>query len=504
MKFDIGNNHKKQLQIDRQELRKLGYIQELDRSAGIFSNFALSFSVISILTGLITLYGFSSVGKGGYEFWSWIIVGAFQLVMAFSLGEIASCYPIEGGVYEWTNIIGNNSIGWFNGCISLIGWVACTTGINFGLSEFILEFLGIETSMKVVLFICFIIVLLQTLISFSGIKIITKINNFSVGLHIVGVLAIFILLLTFSDHGIDWQKISMKNAFENFNIVYYIPSLLMTAWTLTAFDASASISEECINPTKTVPYGMIAAVTVSIICGCLILFSLGQNASVLDNMQDVGGKVSLHIITRILGTTVSNFLSIILISAMFSCGLASQTATVRVIYASSRNNALPFSEIWKRVPENYGTPIFSIVLCGVIELILSFIVSVSVGDPTVKNIPANALPIITSLSTVGIYTSYAIVMIFAIFNRKIIARDKGHFYLGKYGFVLNIISFLWATSVAIIMLLFYDINIAKTFLICMFVLLVYYYLHMRKILKYKSKKLSESELLRIEGMRGLE
>jgi len=493
-----------QLKLDREKLRKLGYIQELDRSLGVFSNFALSFSVISILTGLITLYGFNVMEKGAYGFWAWIVVGIFQLFMALSLGEIASCYPIAGGVYQWTNILGNNRMGWFNGWISLIGWSACTTGINYGLAKFLSELFNLNTSITALLIICLIIVALQSSISFWGIKGVAKLNTLSVVIHIVGVLAIFVLLLIFSEPNIDWQVVSIEHAFKDFKLEFFIPALMMGAWTLTAFDASASISEECINPTKTVPYGMILSVFFSIIGGALILFSFAQNSSVLGEMQGTGSSISLNIITKILGPNLASLISIILVSAMFICGLAAQTVTVRIIYAFSRNNGLPFSEIWKKVSRKNNIPIFSIVLCGSIELIISLAVTVIAWDPSAKMIPSNALPIITSLSTAGLYTSYAVVMVLSIVRRKKIKKEKGEFSLGKLGLVINVISLLWAASIAGITLFVYNTFVALIFLIIMTLLTVYYFVYMRTVLKYNYKKLSEGELLRIENMRGME
>lgn len=500
----LSTNEGKQRQIDRDKLRKLGYIQELDRSAGIFSTFAISFSVISVLSGLIILYGFSFHDKGAYGLIPWIIVGFFQLIVAFSLGEIASCYPVAGGIYEWTNILGNRSIGWFNGCISLIGWIACTLGVNFGLGIFILKLIGFRTTVPMTFAACFIIVALQTLIGFSEIKKVIKINYFGVGVHIAGVLAIFILMLIFSDQHVSWQTITTGGNLDNFHISYFISPLLMAAWTLMAFDSSATISEECINPSKTVPYGMIASVAISVICGIMILIGLGSNSYTNLDIKGAGGEVAIQIFTVILGSTMAKFLSVILIMAQFNCGLAAQTVTVRILYAFSRNNGLPFSKIFKIVSEPTGTPIFSILLCGIIQLVTCLGVSLLTVTPSIGIVPADALPIITSISTIGIYMSYAIVMIFSIKKRRKIRRDKGCFYLGKSGIVLNLVTLLWTSIIALIMLFFLNSNVTKTFLGVILILIIYYMVKMRNDLKLERKKLSESELLIIESRRGLE
>lgn len=489
-----------QLKLDRNKLRKLGYIQELDRSLGIFSNFALSFSVISVLTGLIVLYG-----TGVYGFWAWIIVGIFQLILAFSMGEISSCYPIAGGVYQWTNILGNTHLGWFNGWISLIGWAACTTGINYGLAKFIFELLNMDPTIANLLMICFVIVLLQSVISFGGIKRVAKLNNFSVMIHIVGVLAITALLLIFMEDRIDWQLASLNNLAKNFSMVDFIPYLMMAAWTLTAFDGSANISEECINPTKTVPCGMILSVAGSIVGGAMIMFSFAQANFVLGDLQGSGSEFLLRIITMTLGPTMAKLISIILMLAMFFCGLAAQTVTVRIIYGFSRNNGLPFSEIWKRVSLKNNMPIFSIILCGSIQLILSFTVTALSWDASAAALPANALPIITSISTVGLYSSYAVVMTLAILKRGKLHKERGDFYLAGWGLMVRSVSLVWTASVAAVTLfVLYNFMIAKIYFVILCLLAAYYIAYMRPVLKYRYKNLSEVELLTIENMRGIE
>jgi len=503
--LNLIKSRNNQAQEDRQKLRQLGYIQELERSVGVFSNFAISFSVISVLTGLIFLYGSGPGGNGEYELYTWFFVGIFQMFMVFSLAEISSCYPIAGGVYEWTNILGNTTIGWLNGCISLIGWLACTAGINFGLSQFFLQMNGIQTpSILQLMSVCSVIVMLQTLICMMGIKTTTKINNISVGIHIIGVLTIFLLLIVFSGPNITVESLVFTDVVDNMNISTIIPVLLMAAWTLTAFDASASVSEECINPTRTVAYGMILSVIVSIVFGGLLIFGLSQGHAVLGNAGSGVGITSLNIISSIMGPTVSKFISMIIVMAMFTCGLAAQTVTVRIIYAISRNNGLPFSQIWKSVDKHNAMPRYSILLCGALEILLIITALFSEGDISLATISIKALPKITSLSTVGLYLSYGIVLFCAIGRRKKIGADRGTFFMNRIGYGVNFIAFAWSIAIAVTMLVYYNTGFKIVYAVFMLALGLYYWVHMKSKLKYRYEKLSESELLEIENMRGID
>src|SRR5438105_13987820 len=79
---------------DRSQLHRLGYAQELFRSMGGFSNFAISFTIISILAGCLTSYAIAFNQGGPVAItWGWLIVGLFCTVVALALGEIASTYP---------------------------------------------------------------------------------------------------------------------------------------------------------------------------------------------------------------------------------------------------------------------------------------------------------------------------------------------------------------------------------------------------------------------------
>ena len=145
----LRKNDFAQMKKDRDDLRKLGYIQELNRSMGVFSNFAASFAIISILTGLNSLYGYGLEHGGLACIWMVPCVGLCQLAVAGALSEIASLYPVAGGVYKWTTLYSNKTFGWFCGWISLIGWIACVAGADYGFAQFIAAFFNIPLDNKI-------------------------------------------------------------------------------------------------------------------------------------------------------------------------------------------------------------------------------------------------------------------------------------------------------------------------------------------------------------------
>src|SRR6476661_4003618 len=123
---------------DVADLHRLGYAQELFRSMGGFSNFAISFSIISILTGAVILYDYGLAWAGtAAVLIGWPLVTIFVVLIAASMGEIASAYPTAGGLYYWASRMKNKNWGWWTAWLNLIGQFAIVAGINYAAALFI-------------------------------------------------------------------------------------------------------------------------------------------------------------------------------------------------------------------------------------------------------------------------------------------------------------------------------------------------------------------------------
>src|SRR6185312_801316 len=107
---------------DAADLASMGYAQELFRQMGGFSNFAISFSIISILTGAIQLYGYGLQHGGPLVLTlGWWVVSFFTMAVALSMAELASAYPTAGALYHWASFLGGRELGWFTACFNTIG-----------------------------------------------------------------------------------------------------------------------------------------------------------------------------------------------------------------------------------------------------------------------------------------------------------------------------------------------------------------------------------------------
>ena len=122
---------------DERTLHRLGYAQELFRAMGGFQNFAISFTIISILAGCLTSY-YIAFGQGGpvAVSWGWLLVGGMSIIVSLAMAEIASAFPTAGGLYYWSSKLGSPAWGWFTGWFNLVGQIAVTAAIGYGLATF--------------------------------------------------------------------------------------------------------------------------------------------------------------------------------------------------------------------------------------------------------------------------------------------------------------------------------------------------------------------------------
>src|SRR5213075_2333615 len=182
---------------DTAHLHRLGYAQELFRSMGGFQNFAISFTIISILAGCLTSYSIAFNQGGPVAItWGWLIVGLFCVIVALALAEIASTYPTAGGLYYWASKLGSPAWGWFTGWFNLVGQIAVTAAIDYGAAIFTTALLNLWFPDAIgtdagAIFICYtVIIALHLAINLLGVNLLALLNTISAWWHMIGVLVI--------------------------------------------------------------------------------------------------------------------------------------------------------------------------------------------------------------------------------------------------------------------------------------------------------------------------
>jgi amino acid transporter len=455
-----------------------------------FSNFAVSFTIISILSGCLTLFAFAMfTGGPAVMTLGWLVVGFFVTLVALGMAEVASSYPTAGGLYYWAAKLAPESGGnpaawsWFVGWFNFVGQVAVTAGIDFGLAFFINAFLniafGVSTAPPVTILIFAIVLFIHGLLNTFGIRLVALLNDVSVWWHVVGVTAIVLVTVVFNQHG-RTDLGTVFSTFVNgtgsgganpewpgplfFGIPLYVAliGLLNAQYTLTGYDASAHMSEETHEAATSAPRGIVFSVVVSVIFGFILLTAMNVGISpdkVFPGADGTANAVAgydhavnsyatlftagppVTIWIDAVGQTGGLIVLLLVIGAQFYCGMSSVTANSRMIYAFSRDGALPGSSFWHRINPRTRTPTNSIWLAAVGAFIL--------GLPYLYSVTAYFA--VTSIAVIGLYVAY----IAPVFLRLRAGSrfQEGPWTLGRWSRPIGIVATVWVAFIAILFML---------------------------------------------------
>ncbi|XP_075635158.1 amino-acid permease BAT1 homolog isoform X2 [Castanea sativa] len=448
-------------------LHELGYKQELKRDLSVVSNFAFSFSIISVLTGVTTLYNTGLTYGGPVSLaYGWLIAGAFTMFVGLSMSEICSSYPTSGGLYYWSAKLAGPGwapfASWITGWFNIVGQWAVTTSIDYSLAQLISVIIllstggknggGYEASKYVV--ICFHggILLLHAIINSLPITWLSLFGQLAALWNLVGVFVLMILIPS-----VATERASAKFVFTYFNtdngeginskVYIFVLGLLMSQYTLTGYDASAHMTEETKSADKNGPRGIISSIGISVIVGwgyiLGITFAVTNISDLLNENNDAGGYAIAEIFYQVFksryGTGVGGIICLGVVAvAIFFCGMSSVTSNSRMAYAFSRDGAMPFSSVWHKV-NNQEVPINAVWLSALISFCMAL---TSLGSSV-------AFQAMVSIATIGLYIAYAL----PIFFRVTLARKSfipGPFNLGRYGILVGWVAVLWVVTISVL------------------------------------------------------
>jgi amino acid transporter len=473
---------------DMKRLHGLGYAQELFRAMGGFSNFAISFTIISILSGCVTLFylipstaGFAAASIG------WPLVTVFVVIVALGMAELASAYPTAGGLYYWSSKLGfrgrgGPAWGWYTGWFNLIGQIGITAGIAYGAAVTLDVLLhawspgvpatpgsvaGIDPATQWTTLLLYAIILaLVAMLNIFGVRLVALLNDISVWWHIVGVILIVVgvvgatiaaqqfnpgaggvspaVQVTGSAvHGLNSAgtlfSVNSVINLTGFPIWYaFLLSLLLAQYTYTGYDASAHMTEETIGAATRAPWGVVMSVVVSAVAGYALLMGLLAAAPDLAASYSFVNPV-LYILESRLSFVLGTLLFAVIFVAQFFCSMSSVTSNSRMIYAFSRDGAVPGHNLWHSL--NRGrTPRNAILLA----VVCSFILAV----PTVVDFVAYVA--VTSIAVIGLYIAYAIPILLRQFASDF---KTGPWQLGAWSAPIGWIAVIWVAFISVLFML---------------------------------------------------
>lgn len=434
--------HTRDRDDDAEALAKLGYAQLLVRRVGGFASFAISFSIISILTGVITTYG-TALGAGGPAALGigWPIVCAGTMLVAVSMAELASAFPTAGALYHWSALLGGPAWGWFTAMMNLVGQVAIVAAIDLGCAQFFVATTGWSPSSTLLVFAA--ILISHGVLNALSVRLVAWLNDFSAAIHIVGVIVIVGALLFMGKS--EPLSFAVKTGFstrpDGNYFLGFMNALVLGMWTFTGYDASAHVSEETHDAARKAPRGIVSAVLVSAIAGYALVLALtlaikDLPAAAADNQPP------LYVMRAALGDRAGSAAMGLAILAMWFCGLSSVTSASRMIFAFARDGGIPASRFLARVHPTLKTPVIALWAAVLLPGILVFATS---------RFSDAVFIAVASLATTGLYVSYGIpILLGALARRRGAWKKLGPWNLGSRGVAIAFAATLWCVFVLIV------------------------------------------------------
>jgi amino acid transporter len=489
------------LRRDEEDLSKLGYTQQLLREMGGFSNFAISFSVISILTGAVLLFGYGLKFAGPIiNAAGWPIVSLFTLVVAASMAELASLYPTAGGLYFWAFRLGGRGPAFTTAWLNMVGQVTITAGIDIAAAIYLIgtatRLLGLPPDAKVPVFgavtgwsfqlVAMVLIMIpQVAINVFGIRWTARLNDFSVWWHIAGGALIVFLLVFLGTHHNPRQFLTrfapavtplqassaplpggrvapavvvgsrafpspLFALFPSLAAFYaagpfalaFVLGLLQAQWTYTGYDASAHVAEETVMAKLNSAWGVFLSVAVSAVFGWILLLVLTWCIPDGDVVRTAADPYPvLYIVDHNLPRALANAVAIVIGGAMWLCGLSSITSMGRMWYAFARDGGMPGSRWLRRIDPRWRTPVPAILVSAALAVAIC--------------VYAAAVPVVTSISTIALYLAYGLPILLNLRNRL---RGRGVFAtpenapwnLGRLAPLANGVAVLWVAFIAVV------------------------------------------------------
>jgi amino acid transporter len=452
-----------EIRTDVQRLHEMGYKQELNRAWSGFTNFAISFTIISVLAGTFTTFAFAWQNGGPVAASiGWPVICAFVLMVAFSMAELTSKYPTAGGPYWWAHDLGGKGWSWMTGWFNIVGLVGIVASVAYGAAIFLnatlalyevdifgINFVDTEHVLTETWLLFALILGFYTVVNIFGDRFLAVMNNVSVGWHLLGVAVIIGLLLFVPDNHQDFsfvfgERINNSGLHDGstsslgFWLLVLPIGFLLTMYTQTGYDASAHTAEETKGAAISAAQGVWKSVFFSALIGWLVLlaflFAVPGDGTVV---SDAAGFVGA-IFTEALDSWAAKLVLIIATVGQIFCGAAGLTSASRTWYAFSRDRGMPGWALFRRVNRD-RVPFNAVIAVAFFSLVIA--IPALFGE---NNIPF-AFFAITGICTVGLYLAYIIPVYLRL--RKGDDFEPGPWTLGSRYRLVNILAIAFVVVV---------------------------------------------------------
>jgi len=420
-------------QMDSEDriIAAFGYKPQFKRVLGLFADFALGYSYMSPLAGFYALFAFALTVAGPAYFWTLPVILFGQVLVALIFAEASSQFPIAGGVYQWARHLVGPRWGFLTAFMYLLALLATNAGLAYGGAPYIAAMLGYEATPVTNAMGALAMIVIAALINFGGTKILAKGVEAGVWAGLIGLGFAGIYLLLFG----KVQPVSVL--FENFGAgAENYPAALFAAsligiWIIFGFESCGDLGEEVQEASRKIPRAMMLTMLIGGISTLVI--GLGMTLAVPDMQAAVSGTVANPadaVLRANFGETGADLGIIILLVIIISAAAAIMASTSRLLFSMGRDKLIVGHEALRRIDERRGLPNAAILTATVIPCLIILIAIFS----------SNAITQVISFATAGIYTSFHMVVGGALYARLKGWKPAGHFKLGGWGMLVNIVA----------------------------------------------------------------
>ena len=427
--LDIHDESPAEAARDEADLAQFGYKQELRRSLGVFSSFAVALSYISPSTGIFTLFALGLTTVGGVFIWSWPIVAIGQFIIALGWAELSSHYPVAGSVFQWTKYLSGKTYSWFTGWVYLFAGILTVTSVCVTLPLALIPAFNnmgwnLALSHSNERIVAIVTLALITVLNIFGVRLVALINNTGVIFEILGMVVFAFVLALFHHH--QSGAVVFHTGGTSLTTGTFLVAMFMSLYVIYGFDTASTLAEETRNPRTEAPKAVLASVIGAFVIGAVFLFAC---LLAIPNLGAAikGGFGPANIIDANFGNAFSTVFLLVVSAAI--C-LAIETSTIRLCFGMSRDNQLPISPVLQKVHHRWHTPIGSCLAIG----LLAFIPMLQFAGAGIVAIAATGM----------IYLSYLLGN-FALLRARLRGwpRKPAPFSLGRWGLPLTLLGIAW-------------------------------------------------------------
>ena len=361
-------------------------------------SFSVSFSVLGLVPSIASTlsYNLAYTGLAG-SVWGWVVAGVLIQFVALAMAELCSSMPTAGGLYYASAILAPEGYGplcsWITGWANCVGQVSGPISVNYALAAMILTAAQIGNSdYKLETWHIYLtllaLLLVEGLLVMNSTKFIGHLNKVGTVINFVFV---FIFIIWMSAGSINHPKTNknsevwgaVTNGTEWPTGFAFLMGFLSVIWTMSGYDAPFHLSEECSNANIASPRAIVMTAQTGLYLGWAIILVIMYTVK---NIEDVVagpyGQPMGSLCLQVLGPKSGLAMFSLNIVAQFFVGIGCTVASSRVVYAYSRDGALPGSRWWKQVNSYTKTPVnavWFVMVIGALLGLLMFASPVAIG-----------------------------------------------------------------------------------------------------------------------------